>query len=284
VDQRPFAQAFDERIAAGELDVPVFPEAARKVIDACAGENSDMRQLAEIVRRDPALSAQFLRVANSPAFGSRTPIVSLPQALARLGTSQTRQIALLVTCKAGVFNCKARTGAAQALRVHAVGTALWAQEIARLRRLNVEEAFLCGLLEDVALPALWQLAADIDRTSVAKSPVEEIDDHLARIHHEVGAEIALRWALPARLVAAIRFHHATPDVIATAAVGASLEGTVATVQLADTLAGASIAGKTSAVASVQAHPSIAALSLYGEELDNLLARGEVVLEAMRAVS
>lgn len=264
--------------------MPVFPEAARKVIDACERENGDMRHLAEIVRRDPALSAQFLRVANSPAFGSRTPIVSLPQALARLGTSQTRQIALLVTCQAGVFNCKARKGAAQDLRVHAVATALWAQEIARLRRMNVEEAFLCGLLEDVAMPALWQLAADIDKSCSAKSSEAEIDDHLQRIHHEVGAEIALRWALPARVVAAIRLHHASPEMIAAAGMGTSLEGTVAAVQLADTLAKASVAGTATDVASVQAHPSIPTLSLYGEELDNLLVRAEIVLEAMQAVS
>ena len=55
-------------------------------------------------------------------------------------------------------------------------------------------------------------------------------------------------------------------------------------QLADALANASVAGETSDAASVQAHPAVATLSLYGQELDALLARGEVVLEAMRAVA
>ena len=279
-----FGQCLDRRVAAGELDVPVFPEAARKVIDACERENCDMRHLAEIVRRDPALSAQFLRLANSPAFGSRSPIVSLPQALARLGTSQTRQIALLVTCKAGVFSCASRKDAAERLLARAVATALWAQEIARLRRMNVEESFLCGLLEDVAMPALWQLAADIEKTSGAECLEADVDSHIERLHHVVGADIALRWGLPARVVAAIRLHHATPEAITAAGAGASLEGTVATVQLADALASASVAGETSDVAKVQTHPSVITLSLYGQDLDDLLSRGEVVLEAMRAVA
>jgi HD-like signal output (HDOD) protein len=282
--QLGFGQCLDSRVAAGELGVPIFPEAARKVIDACEREDCDMRRLAEIVRRDPALSAQFLRLANSPAFGSRSTIVSLPQALARLGTSQTRQIALLVSCKAGVFTCAARKDAALRLRSHAVATALWAQEIARLRRLNVEESFLCGLLVDVAMPALWQLAADIESTSEAECSADDVDAHIERLHHVVGADIALRWGLPARVVAAIRLHHATPEALAASGAGASLEGTVATVQLAESLASVSVAGKTSDLASTQGHPSVAMLSLYGQELDDLLARGDVVLEAMRAVS
>jgi HD-like signal output (HDOD) protein len=281
--QVAFGECLDSSVAAGELDVPIFPEAARKVIDACEKEDCDMRHLAEIVRRDPALSAQFLRLANSPAFGSRSAIVSLPQALARLGTSQTRQIALLVSCRAGVFACAARKDAAQRLRTHAVATAFWAQEIARQRRMNVEEAFLCGLLEDVAMPTLWQLAATVEKTSAPASP-GEVDRHLARLHDGVGADIAFRWGLPARVVSAIRLHHATPEAIAAAGGGAALEATVATVQLADTLAADSAEGKTTALEAVQAHASIATLSLYGSELEDLLARSEIVLETMRALS
>lgn len=282
--QSGFAPSFDTHVNAGELDLPVFPEAARKVMDACQRENCDMRQLAEIVRRDPALSAQFLRLANSPAFGARSTIVSLPQALARLGTSQTRQIALLVTCKAGVFTCAARKGAARQLQSQAVATALWAQEIARLRRMNVEEAFLCGLLGDVAMPALWQLSAKIEKLDGVAYPVSEVDVHLQQRHDGIGADIVERWGFPARVVSTIRLHHATPETITAAGAGASLEGTVATVQLADALARVSIAGGTSDVASAQAHPSLTTLSLYGQELDGLLARGPVVLEAMKAVS
>jgi putative nucleotidyltransferase with HDIG domain len=280
--QTDFGHSFDARIAAGDLDVPVFPEAARKVMDACEREDCDMRRLAEIVRRDPALSAQFLRLANSPAFGSRSAIVSLPQALGRLGTTQTRQIALLVTCQSAVFVCESRKDEAQRLRTHAVATALWAQEIARLRRMNVEESFLCGLLGDVAMPALWQLAADIGETSDAACIFADVDDHIERLHHVVGADIALRWGLPARVVAAIRFHHATPEEISAANASTSLEGTVAAVQLAGALATVSLAGETSDVATTQAHPSIATLSLYGQELEDLLARGEIVREAMGA--
>jgi putative nucleotidyltransferase with HDIG domain len=281
-----FAQVLETRVAAGELDVPVLPEAAREVMDACERNSCDMRELAAIVRRDPALAAHFLRLANSPIFGSRSAIVSLPQALARLGVSQTRQIALLVTCQARAFVCKTRKVAAQNLRRHSVATAMWAQEVARLRRLNVEEAFLSGLLGDVGMPALWQLADDIENASEVAHDPSVVDADLARLHDRVGADIASRWGLPVRTVDTIRKHHsALPlgTVVATGA-GASVDATIVAVQLADTLARATLGGEEVTPQTVQAHPSAVALSLYAEEIDLLIARTPAVLDAIRALA
>lgn len=281
-----FAQVLEARVAAGELDIPVLPEAAREVMDACNREDCDMRDLAAIVRRDPALAAHFLRLANSPVFGARSPIVSLPQALARLGVSQTRQIALLVTCQARAFVCKTRKAAAQSLRRHSVATAMWAQEVARLRRLNVEEAFLSGLLGDVGMPALWQLADDIDKAAEVPHDPAVVDADVARLHDQVGADIASRWGLPVRTVDTIRMHHsALPEgtVVATGA-GAPVTATVVAVQLATALARATIAGEESSPETIQSHPSAVALSLYAEEIELLLARAPAVLDAIRALA
>ena len=132
--------------------------------------------------------------------------------------------------------------------------------------------------------SLWQLAADIAKTSGEPALAADVDAHLERLHHQVGADIVQHWGFPARVVSAIRLHHASPETITAAGGGASLEGTVATVQLADALARTSVAGAKSDRESVQAHPSIATLSLYGDELDDLLGRSDVVLEAMRAVA
>jgi putative nucleotidyltransferase with HDIG domain len=281
-----FAQVLETRVAAGELDIPVLPEAAREVMDACNREDCDMRDLAAIVRRDPALAAHFLRLANSSVFGGRSAIVSLPQALARLGVSQTRQIALLVTCQARAFVCRTRKAAAQHLRRHSVATAMWAQEIARLRRLNVEEAFLSGLLGDVGMPALWQLADDIETSSKIAHDPAVVDADVARLHDRVGADIACRWGLPNRTVDTIRMHHSTlpvGTVVATGA-GASVDATVVTVQLASTLARATLAREDITPETIQGHSSAVALSLYSEEVDLLIARTPSVVEAIRALA
>jgi|CXWL01.1.fsa_nt_gi putative nucleotidyltransferase with HDIG domain len=260
------------RLDAGTLQVPVFPQAARRVLDACERDDCDARRIGEIVLQDPALAGHFLRIANSTAFAPRTPIVTLPQALARLGLSQIRQIAILVAVNTKAFSSKTRSEAAIALRQHSVATAMWAQEIARLRRHNVEEAFLCGLLQDVGTPALWQLAHDVEISGEAKASREEIDAHIDRLHERVGASIVRAWKLSDSVAATVGRHHA---------LGCADE-TVAIVQLAD--AAARVKSSEHLAAAIEEHPSVAALSLYPEDIEEMILRASVVIRGIEALT
>jgi len=255
----------------GTLDVPVFPQAARSVLAACERDDCDARRLGEIIHRDPALAGHFLRVANSPAFAARSPLVTLPQALARLGLAQVRQIAILVAVRTKAFSSKTRAAEAAALRQHSVATALWAQEIARLRRHNVEEAFLCGLLQDVGAPALWQLAHDIELTGEASGSPDEIDSQVERLHEGVGATIVRAWKLSDNIAAAVGRHHtSTTDEV------------VAIVQLADAAARVNVPEKLAT--ALEGHPSVTALSLYAEDIEAIVMRASVVNRSIGALT
>jgi putative nucleotidyltransferase with HDIG domain len=260
------------QLAEGILEVPVFPKVARSVIRACEGEGEGAPAIGELVRRDPALAGHFLRVANSPAFAARSPIVTLPQALARLGLAQVRQIAIVVAVKTKAFSSSARAADANALRRHSVATALWAQEIARMRRQNVEEAFLCGLLQDVGTPALWQLAHDIETRGEVKATAAEVDAQVERLHESVGASIVRAWQLSDTVADAVGRHHEST--------GAS--ETVAIVQLADTAA--RVKAPEELVAALQGHPSLSPLSFYGEEIDDMVRRARGILGGIEALS
>jgi putative nucleotidyltransferase with HDIG domain len=260
------------RLEQGALDVPVFPSTARAIIEACEQDDADARRISELVHQDPALAGHFLRVANSPAFAARAPIVTIPQALARLGLSQIRQIAILVAVNTKAFSSKTRAAAASALRHHSVATALWAQEIARLRRHNVEEAFLCGLLQDVGTPALWQLAHEIELRGEAKATAEEIDAHVARLHEAVGAQVVRAWKLSDAVADVVGRHHAS----------ATASETVAIVQLAD--AAARVRAPDQLAMALRDHGAVTALSLYADDIDAMVARGGHVIQSIEALA
>ena len=52
----------------GELELPILPEAAASVLEACRDEDKGPRQVADTLQRDPALAGHVLRVANSAAY------------------------------------------------------------------------------------------------------------------------------------------------------------------------------------------------------------------------
>lgn len=242
-----------ERISAGDIELPVFPSSASEVLALCEEPEVDAKKLAEVIRRDASLAGHFLAIANSAAFGGRSQLVTLQQALTRLGTTQTKQIAVVIACKTRAFVVPDRPARAEELLAHSFAAALFAQEIARARRLNVEEAFLAGLLHDIGEPAVLQTCGEIQRESGRAFDTSEIDACVWRFHEELGGVIAKSWQMRGPIVEAIAGHH-TP----------SKKQTIAIVQLADELAH----GRR----DLATHHATDLLNLYPDDIEKLVAR------------
>lgn len=199
--------ALDRRVEQGTLTVPLLPEAAATLLLMTEDEDADLDRLAEVVRADPTMAAQLLRIANSPLFVSRYPIASLRTALSRLGMFQVRQIALLIVCDTKVFRVRGWEAPIRKLFEHSVLVALFAQEIAKKARMNADEAFLAGLLHDVGIPTLIQGLVEIEPRVTSFRDIDGLLALLHPRHAEIGARLAAAWAMPPRLIEAIGYHH-----------------------------------------------------------------------------
>ncbi len=273
-----------ERVARGGITLPMLPEVPRRLVTAASSDTTDARSLAELIRRDSAVAGRLLRVANSAAFGGAVRIVSLQQAVARLGLDSVRRIALAIAVDAQVFRIPGFEATVRVQLDLALGAAWFAQEIARLRRLPVEEAFLAGLFHDLGRPAVIQAA-------VADGVPEWAVLELAERHHgEVGACIMSDWGLPPRLVAVARHHH-HPESAGDAG------GLCHLVTVADALAKATLLQgvdvPAGAVQRASAHgppwlaegaiapEPLAELGLYADDLATLLGRADTVRALVR---
>lgn len=278
----------EERIASGQVELPVFPSSAQEVLSLCDAEDVDHKKLAATIRRDATLAGHFLSLANSAAFGARVPLVSLQQALSRLGVNQTKRIALVVACKTRAFVIPGRPERASEILGHALATGMFAQEVARRRRRNVEEAFLCGLLHDIGRPAVLQLCGEIMLEAGEASvftdtaPSREVEACASRLHERVGGMIARLWTMPKAVIDVIEHHHA--DL----ARGGDADANAAVVQLADALAHGHHEGRTgdggqdAELAALSAHPAANILNLYPEDLEALIAARPTIREQAQA--
>jgi putative nucleotidyltransferase with HDIG domain len=265
-----------ERIDQGTLELPVLPEVAAQVLAVTGREEFDLRALAELVRRDQAMATHFLRVANSALYLPKTKIVSLQQALSRLGTSAIREIALLISVKTRTFQVRGYERQLKEQFRHSLGSALFAQEIARMRRHNVEEAFLSGLLHDVGRPVLLQALVDLHKASGLSPEGEAVEAAASADHAPVGAALVTKWALPASLAETIRFHH-TPDR------ASDIKGSMMAA-LADELAHHTLDAEPREEALLRAHPALDALNLYPADVDKLLDLRQRVVDMVASVA
>ncbi|MGB0908947.1 MAG: HDOD domain-containing protein [Nitrospirales bacterium] len=184
------------QLEQGKLDLPLLPQVANQVLLVAGDPNADATKLSSLIQQDQALAGQILRIANSPAYLPRSPIVSLQQAIAWLGLNMLSGIAFSVSVQSGVFNVKGYEKEVKGLWRHALTTGLFGKEIARKIRHNVENAFLCGLLHGIGKPVILHSILEISKDAETKPSWAIIEQLMNECHVQVGKKLAESWKLP----------------------------------------------------------------------------------------
>jgi HD-like signal output (HDOD) protein len=196
-------------VARDAVEIPPYPAVALKIERLVGGGDFGLDELARLVGSDQALAADVLRCANSAVFARGGAVASVPQAVARIGAGELSRIAF-----ASALSGRALSRGPLALlrrRVwhDAVAAGVLAREVARPRRLPVDEAFACGLLHDfgkvLALECLERIARGTRHPRPMPSRFWEavVDNH----HVRLGTMLASRWELPPVLVESMTLHH-----------------------------------------------------------------------------
>lgn len=285
----PMRLQVDEQVSSGALKVPMLPQVATEVLQAVGDANCDALRLSALIHKDPALAGRVLKIANSPTYMAKSPLVSLQQAVSRLGFATLTEIALAASVQSGVFNVPGLDAELQTMWRLSLATASFAKEIARLRRLNVETAFLCGLLADVGRPVVLQAAADIARK--LKLPMRDagVKEELLSIADEFALEatkaVVNQWELPAAVRAAAA-NRETPGLAEAYTKEAAIAGAARALGLAllHPVIPAKGAPKSDAVATLHENPAFVILNLYRDDAAALVAKGDVIEKAISGLS
>ena len=87
------------REVLGDYDLPSFPVVSMEVLEKIRSPQTSAGGLAKILARDPGLSVQTLRLANSAAFSPRHKIENLGQAVTLMGLSQLESLVMSVAVR-----------------------------------------------------------------------------------------------------------------------------------------------------------------------------------------
>jgi HD-like signal output (HDOD) protein len=267
----------NERIESGKLDLPLLPDVVMEVMNLSNSDNADPAKLADILHRDQTLAGHVLRVANSPAYKPRMPIVSLQQAVSRLGMTQLSEIAYTVSVQSCVFKVKGFEDEVAALWQHALSAGVYSKEIARTKKYDVDKAFLWGLLHDVGKPVVLLTLAELQKELNLPLKLQAVIETMDAYHTQVGGILAKYWELPAMIQESILFHHhyqAAPSYPEAAMVTC----------LADHLSYHLMDPDQVSEESVRQHPVIELLRCSSDDVDALLAKREQVLEIIKSMN
>ena len=108
-------------------------------------------QVAEIIRRDPSLTARLLRLVNSVYYGLSTPVNNIEEAVFYLGVRQIRQLVMVTPI---IEDFQRLAGQApfpwREFWQHCIGTAILTREVIGSMRMPTDEVdYVAGLIHDV---------------------------------------------------------------------------------------------------------------------------------------
>jgi putative nucleotidyltransferase with HDIG domain len=270
-------QALVQKIDKGEVELPLLPQVASQVMAMTSDPSADAAKLSSLIHQDQALAAHVLRIANSPAYMPRSPVVSLQHAVAMLGINLLSEIAFTASLKAGAFQVPGHEDEVKFLWRHSLASGAFGKEVARARRVNVESAYLCGLLHGIGKPVVLRTVATL--AAQQRVPLDKAGLHamIDGYHGRVGGLIADKWGLPKQVIEAILYY---TDYDHASAFRQECMLTC----VADRLATFVLAPEDLPEEDLRDHPVFAELNLYPGDIDQLLAGKDKVLAVVNALN
>jgi putative nucleotidyltransferase with HDIG domain len=209
-----------DRILKSINTIPAFPATGNKVAQLLTKPDYSVNEVANVIKYDPSITANILKMANSAYFGPRHIISNINDAVVYLG--QQNLLRAIQTAGISKYYKKGATGYfdnVTDLWEHSVAVALMSQIISK--KITGKEdttLYTAALLHDVGKIIMGEFVRDslakisglVSTQNISFLEAEEIV--LGINHADLGGKIAAYWKFPAEIIDAISFHH-RPDLL-----------------------------------------------------------------------
>lgn len=193
--------------------LPAAPQVMAGLSELLQDINTDLEQIADQVRVDPALTARVIRISNSPVFGGGARIGSVDEAVNRVGFGEVMRLVGVATVAGMVdraLSCYKIP--AEKLRETLLLHALASEALASHTEIDPRTAYAGGLLRGIGMMI-------VDRMGRERLQLAEVFDpqqfgtywewENARFglgSPEVATTVLDDWRFPAELISAVQEH------------------------------------------------------------------------------
>jgi len=197
-------------------NIPAFPPTTLRTLDLLSADPPDVPQLVQAISSDATLTAQLLKLANSPLFGFAAQIGTVHHSVVALGLARVRSLVVAVATTNYTRKALGTEGMKKCWR-HTLASAILCRELAHAAGMPGDRAYSFGLLHDigrlgllVAYPDAYdQVLRDADRDAISLLDAEK--RRFGMDHCEAGRQLVEQWKLPPEFRVIAGRHHDPPD-------------------------------------------------------------------------
>jgi HD-like signal output (HDOD) protein len=180
-------------------EVPPFRPVAVQLLGLVSDVSQPLARVVSLLRTDAVVTAEVLRLANSPLLGCRSEIKNILQALAFLGTDRVNSLIVTTAMRglAGPANGKL----ARACWRHNLATAVTCEHLAPDLDMNQERAYVGGLIHHIGRLALLRAFPDYENAvtqafAEGRSLPAAEKELYGMDHGEAGRWLLCQWGCP----------------------------------------------------------------------------------------
>jgi HD-like signal output (HDOD) protein len=200
--------------------LPAAPQILARLDPLLLNMESSIDEITRLLRRDAALTARIIRIANSIAFNAGDPIASLEEALVRVGFKEVYRVTgFAVMAQVSHQQLPFYDISGAQFRENSLLTALVAEALAKAAGLDSRVAYTAGLLRSTGKIALdrvtRQPSEHANLPAYSRGPLAQWETATVGLNNcEAAAFVLEAWRFPPVIIASIREHY-TPTESST---------------------------------------------------------------------
>jgi len=201
-------------LVASTGKLATLPATVIELLEILNDSMASAAQVQKILERDPAMTANVLKISNSAFYGVRREIASVRDALVMLGNRRTATLAFTAGMAPVLRRDLLGYGISRGeFWDHALHTAAAAAEVVvRLGKDEFQcEAFTAGLIHDMGMLVLDPVLTAHKIHIMPEGPLAQVCSREKELfgfdHCQAGSLLAESWGFPEVLVVAVAGHH-----------------------------------------------------------------------------
>lgn len=217
VEASPKFKAFNgdpQSLIGPDLELVSLPEIFYQIEAVINNPRSSAFQIAEVISKDPGLSAKLLRIVNSAFYGFPKQVDTISRAVAIVGSDQLRLLTLGTSVISLFRDIPPELMNMGWFWKHSLACGTAARLIASYKNFsNIEQLFISGLLHDLGKLLIFknhprEAAAALSGAGRSESFHYLMEQSFLGFDHlQAGSALADMWKLPLSLQQAIGGHH-----------------------------------------------------------------------------
>ncbi len=193
-------------------ELSAMPSIALDLMSMLNDPTSSVKTIVEKIRLDPAMITYTLKSCNSPLYGVRNEVSSVPMAINLLGFVNLKSI-LMSYFMRNLYQLSGKNEIKNYLWKHSISVAVFSKTLAPHTSCDPEEGYLAGLLHDIGKMVLYlhnpkDYEKVIEKVENESEEFVEAEEELFQFTHaDAGHYLLEKWKFTDTLKNTVLYHH-----------------------------------------------------------------------------